>query len=200
MKIVFATHNSGKLVEMRNLLDGFEVVSAEEAGVFDDVVEDGETFAENALKKARFVSQKTGEWAVADDSGICIAALDGRPGVYSARWAGENASDDEMINFTLNEMKDVDHDNRQAYFVSVAALVSPAGKEHVFEGRIDGKITTKPIGTPRKKLPYDLIFSPIGTDRTFAEMSDEEKNSLSHRGLAFQKLKKFLEEKKLLSS
>ncbi len=98
MKIIFATHNQGKLKEMKELLSGFEVMSAEEAGVSDDVIEDGMTFKENALKKARFVAGKTGEWAVADDSGICIDVLDGAPGVMSARWA---KSDEDKINLTL---------------------------------------------------------------------------------------------------
>ena len=115
MKLVFATHNQGKLKEMRDLLSdlNIEVVSADEAGVYEDVIEDGTTFKANALKKARFVGEQTGEWAVADDSGICIDALDGEPGVYSARWAGDRAS---VIDHTLDKMKKVPTKNRGAHF------------------------------------------------------------------------------------
>lgn len=107
MKIVFASHNQGKIVEMKRMLQGFDVLSAEEAGVTEDVVEDRDTFAGNALKKARFMAEKTGCWAVADDSGLCIEALDGAPGVYSARWAGEAATGEELVQKTLERMKEV---------------------------------------------------------------------------------------------
>ena len=204
MKLVFATHNSGKLVEMRSLLSDLpiEVLSADEAGVTEDVVEDGATFEDNARKKARFVHERTtpnpslerrGDdlWAVADDSGCCIEALDGRPGVLSARWAGEGATDQTLVEHTLNEMKDVPEGKRQAWFQTALCLVAPNGREWMFEGRINGRIAVEPRGTPRPKLPYDAIFIPEGHDRTFAEMSLEEKNSMSHRGQAFQQLREF---------
>jgi len=192
MKLVFATHNQGKLKEMRDLLSdlSIEVVSADEAGVYEDVIEDGTTFKANALKKARFVGEQTGEWAVADDSGICIDALDGEPGVYSARWAGDRAS---VIDHTLAKMKKVPVKNRGAHFVSTLALFSPDGLYWIFEGQVSGHITLEPRGKNRPGLPYDLIFVPEGYDKTFAEMSDEQKNSLSHRGNAFAKLKIFLQ-------
>ena len=171
---------------------GFEILSADEAGVHEDPVEDGATFAENALKKARFVAEKTGELAVADDSGIMIDALAGKPGVYSARWAGEGAGDEGLLKYTLAQLKDVEDGKRGATFHSVVALVSPQGQEQTFEGVLEGHVVVSPRGTPRPKLPYDLIFQPLGFDRTFAQMSDEEKNAISHRGLAFQKLKMFL--------
>ena len=192
MKIIFATHNQGKLKEMKELLFGFEVMGAEEAGIFEDVIEDGRTFVENALKKARFVAQKTGELAVADDSGICIEALDGAPGIMTARWAGEDATDDDKISLTLKKMKNISENNRSAYFQSVVALVSPDNREWIFEGRVDGKIANKKRGQSRPYLPYDLIFIPNGYTETFAEMSDEKKNKLSHRSAAFKKLKEFL--------
>ena len=105
MRIIFATHNQGKIKEMRNILASLnvEIASAEETGIFEDVEEDGKTFEENALKKARFIMEKTGEWAVADDSGLCIGALDGAPGIFSSRWAGESASGDVLVNFTLEK-------------------------------------------------------------------------------------------------
>ncbi|MEK9130620.1 MAG: RdgB/HAM1 family non-canonical purine NTP pyrophosphatase [Patescibacteria group bacterium] len=194
MKLVFATHNAGKIIEMRAMLAdlGFEVISADEAGVKEDVVEDGTTFEDNALKKARFVAEKSKEWAVADDSGVCIEALDGQPGVNTARWAGDKVGDDGLIRHTLEVMKEIPESKRQAYFESCVAVVSPTGEEHTFSGQIHGRLALAPVGTPRPKLPYDLIFIPNGHDRSFAQMSDQEKNSLSHRGLAFAKLKEFL--------
>jgi XTP/dITP diphosphohydrolase len=194
MRLVFATHNPGKIPEMQAILAGLklEVCSADDAGVHEDVMEDGATFAENALKKARFVSQQSGEWAVADDSGLCIQALNGEPGVFSARWAGEGASSETLVVFTLKQLENVPEGKRQAWFESCAALVAPDGREWTFGGKISGTIPLNPRGKPRPKLPYDTIFIPDGHARTFAEMSDAEKNSLSHRGEAFRKLREFL--------
>lgn len=195
-KLIFATHNPGKVIEMRQLLSDLkiEVLSADEAGVTQDVVEDGQTFEANALKKAQFVASQTGQWAVADDSGVSIDALDGRPGVFTARWAGEGTGDEGLIRYTLEQLKDVEEDRRGASFHSVVALVSPDGKKWTFEGVVEGSIVLSPRGTPRKKLPYDVLFCPIGHNQTFAEMPDEEKNILSHRGKAFRKLREFLQE------
>ena len=190
MKIIFATHNQGKLREMKELLPGFDVMGAEEAGVFEDVIEDGQTFVENALKKARFVTQKTGQWAVADDSGICIDTLGGAPGIMSARWA---ESDEDKISLTLEKLKEVSEDKRGAWIEAVLALVSPDGREWTFDGRVDGRIALEPRGENRNKLPYDRLFIPEGHDCTFAEMTAAEKHILSHRGKAFKKLKEFLD-------
>ena len=194
MKLVFATHNPGKVIEMQALLAGLDisVMSAEEAGVTEDVVEDQDTFIGNALKKARFVSEKTKEWSVADDSGLCIEALGNKPGVFSARWAGEGASSEKLVSHTLDEMRDVPLGKRQAWFESALTLVSPEGEHWIFEGRVNGSLPLEPRGNHRPKLPYDVIFIPDGYKKTFAEMSDMEKNCLSHRGLAFEKLKEFL--------
>jgi len=194
MKLIFATRNIGKIKEMREMLKDLkvEVISMEEAGVKDEVVEDGNTFEENALKKARFVAKRTGEWVVADDSGICIDALDGAPGIYSARWGGGGKSTEEVVQFTLAKMKNVADNKRGALFVSVAALTAPDGRVWIFMGEIRGQIATESRGTPRPHLPYDLVFIPKGRTRTFAEMSDAEKNSMSHRGRAFAKLKEYL--------
>lgn len=194
MKLIFATHNVGKVKEMRAMLAGLdiEVMSADEAGVTEDVVEDGQTFTENAAKKARFVVERTGEWVVADDSGICIDALHGSPGIHSARWAGENVTAETLIQKILERLDGVSFEKRGAQFVSTLVLVAPNGQEWVFEGKVSGFIAEEPRGTPRPKLPYDVVFIPEGHTHTFAQMSDEEKNSLSHRGLAFRKLREFL--------
>ncbi len=194
MKLVFATHNTGKVEEMRTLLSdtNIEVLSADEAGVYGDVVEDGQTFEENALKKAKYVSRVASAWAVADDSGCCIDALNGEPGIHSARWAGVEASDEQIVQHTLEVMKDVPEGKRQAHFQTSLALVAPDGRTRLFEGRVNGNITLKPKGQPRAKLPYDAIFVPVGHDHTFAQMSLAEKNAMSHRGRAFAQLKVFL--------
>ncbi|MDP2696377.1 MAG: RdgB/HAM1 family non-canonical purine NTP pyrophosphatase [bacterium] len=194
-RLIFATHNQGKVKEMKDILGGLEVevLSAEEAGVFEDVVEDGKNFEENALKKARFIVEKTGGWAIADDSGLCIKALDGAPGVHSARWAGDREIAN-LVEYTLDKMKNIPEEERSAYFESAAALCAPDGRHWFFSGTINGQISLEARGVDRPKLPYDLIFIPEGYDKTFAEMSDVEKNSLSHRGVAFSRLKKFIEE------
>ena len=194
MKLIFATHNLGKLKEMRALLDGlpYEVTGAQQAGVTDEVEEDGETLEQNALKKAHAVVKQTGEWAVADDTGLFIAALDGRPGIHSARWAGPTRDEQEIIDFTLKQMRGIPVENRDAFFESVVALVSPLGEELIFRGRVTGKILEVPCGKIRPHLPYDSIFLPDGSQMAFAEMSDEKKNSISHRGNAFRQLKKYL--------
>ncbi|MCX6714922.1 MAG: RdgB/HAM1 family non-canonical purine NTP pyrophosphatase [Candidatus Uhrbacteria bacterium] len=193
MRLIFATHNSGKLAEMRSILAGllYEIESAREAGVMDEVVEDGLTFADNALKKAVEVCKATNALSLADDSGVCINALDGAPGVYTARWAGEGASDTQLVEHTLEQMSG--KTNRKASFVCVAALVTPDGRTWTFEGRVDGTLTTEPRGTARPKLPYDAIFIPEGETRTFAEMPEEEKHAMSHRGRAMRKVREFLE-------
>lgn len=198
MRIIFATHNQGKVKEMQAILADLDmkIVSAEEAGIFEDVIEDGKTFEENAFKKANFIVKKTREWAVADDSGLCIKALDGAPGIFTTRWAGENVSGKELINFTLEKMKNIPAENRSAYFESAIVLVSPEGKRWTFSGIIEGKIAETPKGIAHPKLPYDVVFIPEGYEITFAEMSNEEKNSISHRSLAFLKLKKFIESSK----
>ena len=189
MRIIFATQNPGKLVEMKKMLAGFDVLSAAEAGVLEDVEEDGETFSANALKKARFVAAKTGEWAVADDSGLCIDALRGEPGVYTARWAHGR----DLVEYTLECMKNILEGRRGAHFESAVAIVSPAGLEKIFTGVIRGELALAPRGQALPKLPYDVIFIPEGYKKTFAEMSEDEKNSLSHRGRAFRLMRAYLQ-------
>src|SRR3989344_793451 len=148
MKFIFATHNQGKLKEMRALLAGlpYEVLSAQQAGVTDEVEEDGETLEQNAFKKARSVAKQTGEWAVADDAGLFIEALDGRPGIHSARWAGESREEQTMIDFTLQQLVGIPAEQRGAFFESVIALVSPVGKELILRGKVMGKILESPRG------------------------------------------------------
>jgi len=176
------------------MLAGIPVLGMEQAGVKGEAEEDQETFQANARKKAEYVYRQTGLPAAADDSGLCITALDGRPGVRSARWAGQNASDNELLEFTLDKLKNVPGPERSAWFECVVALVLADGQSRFFRGRINGRITREPYGPNRAKLPYDRIFVPQGHKTTFAQMSDREKNRLSHRGQAFRKLKDFLEQ------
>jgi XTP/dITP diphosphohydrolase len=190
MKLIFATHNPGKLKEIKEILLDWEILSLDDVGISEDIIEDGNTFAENALIKARFVVQKIGAWAFADDSGVCIKALNGAPGILSARWA---EGDEGKIKLILEKLKDVPVGEREAYMEAAVALVAPDGKEWIFNGRIDGNIVTEPRGINRPHLPYDLIFEPLGETRTLAEMSHAEKNKISHRGMALRRLKEFLE-------
>jgi XTP/dITP diphosphohydrolase len=195
MKLIFATHNEGKIKEMKNILEGthWEILSAEEAGISEEPVEDGATFADNALLKARFVADKLHEWTVADDSGLCVAAIGGAPGVFSARWAGENATGVEKADKVLRELGETPAEKRGAYFESSLALIAPDGQNWIFTGRVKGKIAAeKKEKISRPHLPYDVIFIPEGHEITFGEMTDEEKNALSHRGQAFRDLKKLL--------
>ena len=199
MKIILATHNSSKVKEISQLMsDGdFEVVSMDDIGITEDVVEDGDTFEANALKKACFVAEQVDEWVFADDSGLCIDALDGQPGIHSARWAGDDVTDRAKAEFTLAKIKDVPVGKRGASFNTVAALISPDGNEKVFEGILRGEIMTELRGPIRPHLPYDCLFKPVGYDETYAEMSQDEKCRISHRGIAFRKLKKYLNEQVL---
>jgi XTP/dITP diphosphohydrolase len=195
MKLIFATHNEGKIREMKNILAGlsWEILSAVEAGITEEPVEDGETFAANALLKAQFVAKRTGEWTVADDSGLCVEALGGAPGVFSARWAGENATGEEKADKILRELANITEEKRGAYFETSLALIAPDGRQWIFSGRIDGKIINERRGNlHHHHLPYDAIFMPKGWEKTFVEVSDEEKNAVSQRGQAFRELKVFL--------
>ena len=195
MRLVIATHNKGKIIEIKKILGklNLELLGMDEVGIADEIIEDGKTFTDNALKKAEYVARKIKGWSVADDSGISVDALDGAPGVYSARWAGQDVSDQEIPIRLLDRLSKVPLDRRQATFISSVALVSPEGRHWLFEGKVEGSITTELKGKARLHMPYDVIFIPVGYQKTFAEMSHQEKNSLSHRGAAFLKLKVFLD-------
>jgi len=182
-RLVIATHNNGKLHEFRNLLGRYvpEIVSAGELGL-PSPEETGTTFVENALLKAKAAAEATGCLALADDSGLCVTALGGDPGLYSARWAQPDAAAGiARVQEALGDAVD-----RSAYFICVLALYWPDGHSEVIEGRIDGTIAAVPCGIYGHG--YDPIFIPKDDTRTFAEMSDEEKNAISHRGRASQAL------------
>jgi XTP/dITP diphosphohydrolase len=187
-RLVLATRNAHKIGELREILSaaGLQV---ELLGLPDDapdVVEDGLTFADNALKKARSAAAATGLAAVADDSGLCVDALGGMPGVFSARWSGAAADDASNLRLVLEQVSDVADEHRGAAFVCAAALALPSGEDRVVEGRVIGRIIREPRGSGG--FGYDPIFVPDGDGRTTAELTAEEKHAISHRGIAFRAL------------
>jgi XTP/dITP diphosphohydrolase len=184
-RVVLATRNPHKLEEVRRILAPLVDVELL-PGPDLDVDETGDTFAANALLKARAVAAATGSPAVADDSGLCVDALDGKPGVLSARWSGVHGDDRANVELVLHQIADVPDERRGAAFICAAALVLPDGREHVVQGQVEGTITREPRGTGG--FGYDPIFVPEGESRTTAEMSATEKDALSHRGRAFRAL------------
>ena len=191
MKILIATRNKGKIHELSTLLRGtsFEAVGLQEFPHAPSVVEDGTTYEENALKKARIMHELSGLITIADDSGLEVDVLNNAPGVYSARFAGLAASDEENNQKLLSELKGIPDEKRNARFVAVVACVGK-GIEEVFRGVVEGRITHEPAGT--LGFGYDPLFIPEGFDRTFAELGDSVKNEISHRAKAFNKLVEFL--------
>ena len=184
-KLLLATRNQGKIVEFRRILDArapgeIELVGLDQFPNLHDVDETGSTSEENALLKARQMSEATGLPAIADDSGLCIDALNGDPGIFSARWAGTHGDDRANIEKVLEQLKDVPEDKRSAYFICVAALYLPDGRTHFEEGRFHGKILFSPVG--ENGFGYDPIFQPEGLSISSAQMSSEEKDAVSHRG------------------
>ncbi len=195
MKIVIATKNKGKLSEIKKIL-GSSSVAFLTLNDFPDAVlpeETGQTFLENAVAKAVFVARETGMTALADDSGLEVERLKGRPGVRSARYAFDGATDEENYRKLLTELKGAPHSERRARFVCVIALAEPGGSVNAFEGSLEGFITEGPKGS--NGFGYDPVFFVPEKKRTAAEMSPEEKNSISHRGRALRKLKAWMEER-----
>lgn len=186
-QLIFATNNNHKKEEVSLLLPDYEVLTLSEIGIFEDIAETGITLEENALIKANFVFQKTGLDCFADDTGLEVEALGNKPGVYSARYAGEPADAQANIDKLLSEMNSVE--NRNARFRTVIALIR-GGQTYFFEGRVNGKIIEKRSGN--SGFGYDPVFKPEGFDKTFAEMSPDEKNRISHRGAAIRRLIDFL--------
>lgn len=191
-RILIATGNQGKVKEIKDLVKGIPIEFLSLADVPDvpEVEEDGTTFEENALKKARTIARFTGMATLADDSGLCVDALEGRPGVLSARYGGENSSDAEKCALILDEMREVPDDRRGARFVCVIALVYPTSDEKVFQGVCEGRITREPIGSAG--FGYDPIFFFPEAGRTFAQMDRTAKNRVSHRGKALNMLAEYL--------
>ena len=189
VKLVFATNNPHKLSEVHAIAGArFAIISLKELGCSDEIPETGETLIENALQKAQYIYNKFQCNCFADDTGLEIEALSGRPGVYSARYAGEHCSFQDNIEKVLLEMNGVS--NRKACFKTVIALILN-GQNYFFEGKIEGEIMETEKGG--NGFGYDPVFKPSGYDKTFAEMTDAEKNSISHRALATKQLNDFLQ-------
>lgn len=193
MKLVLATKNSGKVIVFRRILAEFGATNLEVVGLdvfpdIGDIEETGETFEENSLLKARTVCKLTGHSALADDSGICVDALNGAPGLFSARYSGKG--DEANNEKLLLELRDVPDEKRGAYFICVAAYVRPDGFEKVEEGRFYGKILHQLKGTGG--FGYDPLFQPDGLNCSSAELSAQEKDAISHRGKAMRAIAPYI--------
>jgi XTP/dITP diphosphohydrolase len=188
MKLVFATNNQHKLKEVQEMLsNSIEVLSLKDIGCSEDVEETEITLEGNAKLKADYITEKYGFDCFADDTGLEVEALDGKPGVYSARYAGEHGNAEKNMEKLLNELQN--KSSRKAKFRTIIAL-NLTNKQYLFEGICDGKILTEKTGV--KGFGYDPIFKPNNASCSFAEMNSEEKNIISHRGIAIQELVQFL--------
>lgn len=195
-KIIAASSNAHKIKEIQTIMGkfGMEVVSREQAGVPSfEIEEDGETFEENSYKKAKEIMKVTGQITVADDSGLMVDYLGGAPGVYSARFAGSQCDDGKNNEKLLTMLSGLSEKERTAKFVSVITLMFPDGETLVARGECPGRIIEIPTG--ENGFGYDPLFVPDGCDKTFAQLSSEEKNLISHRAKALEKLEKLLEER-----
>ena len=193
-KLIIASNNRGKLREFGELLEpfGFEVISMRDAGFNDEIIEDGDTFEENAHIKAKAVFEALGVPTIADDSGLEIDFLNGAPGVYSARYAGENATDKERCEKVLEEMHGVARELRDARFVCSIYFICGEDDEYSVNGTVEGYIGDKPLG--KNGFGYDPIFM-LDDNESMATIDPAEKNKISHRAKAFQKLAEILKEK-----
>ena len=190
-EILFASHNAGKIKEIKQMLEplGIAVKSAADMDL-PDVEENGTTFAENSLLKSQTIAKATGIPCIADDSGLCVDALDGAPGVYSARYA-PNRDFDKGMDKLLAAMEQSADKSRKAHFSCVVSLAFPNGEYKLFEGRVDGTIATEKM-PGNEGFGYDPLFIPDGYTVSFAQMSKADKNKISHRGRAMQKFKDYL--------
>ena len=186
-KIVFATGNPNKLKEINSAINSFEIIGLKDLKITEEIPETGDTLKKNALQKAKYVYDKTGLDCFSDDTGLEIEALNYRPGVYSAMYAGPDCNAENNMRKVLREL--VETPNRAAQFKTVIALILQ-GKEYFFEGLVSGEILKEKTG--KDGFGYDPVFRPVGYEKSFAEMSIAQKNEISHRGLAVKKLVEFL--------
>lgn len=193
-KIVFATTNEGKVKEIKEILEGFpvEVVSMKEMNITTDIEENGTTFEENSLIKAREISKLTGLPALADDSGLEVDYLNGEPGIYSARYLGKDTDYNYKNNYIIDRLKEAEDKERSARFICVISLVLPDGREFVKKGVMEGRIGYEIKG--ENGFGYDPIFYLTEYGKTSAELSSDEKNKISHRGKALRAMKEVIAE------
>lgn len=187
-ELILASNNAHKVEEIKSILDDYKILTLKDIGYYEDIIEDGTTFEENALIKARTIAEYSGKAAIADDSGLSVALLDGRPGVYSARYS-EEQTDEKNIEKVLAELNG---EKSEAKFVSVIALVRPDGSEVTFRGECHGEIIFEKRGN--NGFGYDPIFYVPSLEKTFAELTPEQKNSISHRKESLEKFSKYLKE------
>jgi len=187
-RLLLASRNAKKLAELRRIMHrrGVEVLGLDEVPPYDEAPEDGATFEDNALLKAREAVRHTGLPSIADDSGICVDALNGMPGIFSARWAGRHGDDAANNALLLAQLRDVPGDRLTAHFACAAAFVDPAGHEVVVRGEMPGRLRREPSGAGG--FGYDPLFEPEGETVTAAELSPEAKDAISHRGKAMREL------------
>ncbi|RLP99549.1 RdgB/HAM1 family non-canonical purine NTP pyrophosphatase [Micromonospora sp. CV4] len=195
-KVLLATRNRKKLVELQRILDAalgahrIALLGLDDVEQYEELPETGLTFGENALIKAREGFRRTGLPTIADDSGLAVDALNGMPGVFSARWSGRHGDDQANLQLVLDQIADVPEEQRAASFVCTVALVLPGGKEHLVDGRQSGRVLRAPRGDGG--FGYDPIFLGDGQDRTNAELTPNEKDAISHRGKALRELAKLV--------
>jgi len=192
-RIILATHNDHKVIEVKNILKGIEIISLKQLGWIEDIIEDGQTFHDNARIKAEAVAVKyPNDYILADDSGLEVDALDGAPGVHSARYAGNDRSSNALCNKLINELSGINDNARNAQFVTVLAYYQPDICDvEFFEGSVAGVISKSMIGN--NGFGYDPVFFLEDRAKTMAELSSNEKDSISHRFNALNKLKEFLQ-------
>lgn len=190
MKVIFASLNNNKLKEVKSIVNNYEVVSLKDLNDYDDVIEDGNTFHENAYKKAKYFYDKYKLPVISDDSGLVVESLGGQPGIYSARYCGENSNELNNNLKLLNNMENIR--KRDAYFICVICYIDKSGIDYYFEGRVYGEITNNLSGV--NGFGYDPLFYLPIYEKTMAEISDELKNQISHRAIALKKFSSFLKE------
>ncbi|OCL25352.1 non-canonical purine NTP pyrophosphatase, RdgB/HAM1 family [Orenia metallireducens] len=192
MKLFLATGNQHKIEEMEKILadTDIEILSKNDIDAMPEVIEDQDTFIGNSLKKARKIAEYTGMSTIADDSGLVVEALGGQPGVYSARFAGEHATDQENNQKLLELLKDTPLEERKAYFICAMSFVSVEGEEYTVTGKCHGHITFNALG--EEGFGYDPLFIPKGYKKSFAQLGSEVKNKISHRAKALEKMKEYL--------
>lgn len=188
MEVILSTRNPSKVKQIKAIFEGspITILTLDDAKIEGQGIEDGITLEQNTFKKALFVHQaKPDMWVMADDTGIFINALNGRPGVDTANWTGGNKETEQITWWILQQLKDVKY--RSATFKTVVAVISPEGERFFFTGQVQGKILQTPKTKPQPKMPYSSIFQPDKSDKVWAEMTVKEENEISHRGIAFKK-------------
>lgn len=194
MRLILATSNKGKLKEVKEILPEYDIVTMGEMGINEDIEENGTTFEENAYIKAKFIADRLNAVTIADDSGLEVDYLDGAPGIYSARFAGEGATDNDRNEKLLSLLKDVPFEKRTARYVCAIAIVFPDGEKHIFKQTCEGYILDEEVGNGG--FGYDPLFYFPEFKTTLANVPLDVKNTVSHRSKALEELKKFLAERK----